>query len=42
MTTPQNPARRHKLKIRRAKKLAEWRAKNPAKAKAAPSKSKSK
>jgi hypothetical protein len=29
MTTPQDPARRHKLKIRRSKKLAEWRAKHP-------------
>jgi hypothetical protein len=27
MTTPQDPARRNKLKKRRAKKLAEWRAK---------------
>ncbi len=30
MTTPQDPARRHKQKIRRAKKLAEWRAKKGA------------
>ncbi len=36
MTTPQNPGRRRKQKIRRTKQLAEWRAKNPKKA--APSK----
>lgn len=40
MTTPQDPARRKKQKIRRAKQLAAWRAKNPEKkeapAKAAP------
>jgi hypothetical protein len=29
MTTPQAPAKRHKQKIRRAKKLAEWREKHP-------------
>ncbi|HEX4517085.1 MAG TPA: hypothetical protein VGH87_29900 [Polyangiaceae bacterium] len=29
MTTPQNPARRHKQKIRRSKQLAEWRARHP-------------
>ena len=30
MTTPQDPARRHKQKKRRTKKLAEWRAKKAA------------
>jgi len=33
MTTPQAPAKRHRQKIRRTKKLAEWRAKHPAPAK---------
>ncbi|HSQ62640.1 MAG TPA: hypothetical protein VLM85_05480 [Polyangiaceae bacterium] len=33
MTTPQAPAKRHHQKIRRTKKLAEWRAKHPAPAK---------
>lgn len=31
MTTPQEPAKRHKQKIRRTKQLAAWRAKQPAK-----------
>jgi hypothetical protein len=30
MTTPQNPVRRKKQKIRRSKQLAEWRAKKGA------------
>ncbi len=33
MTTPQDPARRNKLKKRRTKKLAEYRAKKAAAAK---------
>jgi hypothetical protein len=32
MTTPQEPARRRKQKARRTKQLADWRAKQPAKA----------
>jgi hypothetical protein len=35
MTTPQDPAKRHKQKARRSKQLAEWRDKNPAKAETA-------
>lgn len=35
MTTPQEPASRHKQKIRRTKQLAAWRAKQPAKTDAA-------
>ena len=31
MSTPQDSPRKHKLKIRRAKQLAAWRAKNPTK-----------
>jgi hypothetical protein len=31
MTTPQDPPVRRKQKARRAKQLAEWRAKNPPK-----------
>lgn len=31
MSTPQDSPRKHKLKIRRAKQLAAWRAKNPPK-----------
>jgi hypothetical protein len=31
MTTPQNPARRRKQKVRRTKQLAAWRAKQPEK-----------
>jgi hypothetical protein len=46
MTTPQEPAKRHKQKIRRTKQLAAWRAKQPAKtdaaAKASPKKAASK
>ncbi len=34
MSTPQDSPRKHKLKIRRAKQLAAWRAKNPKKANA--------
>jgi hypothetical protein len=34
MTTPQEPAKRHKQKIRRTKQLAAWRAKQPAKTEA--------
>jgi hypothetical protein len=34
MTTPQAPAKRHKQKARRTKKLAEWRKKAAAKPKA--------
>jgi hypothetical protein len=30
MTTPQDPAKRHKQKARRSKQLANWRDKNPA------------
>ena len=30
MTTPQNPGKRRKQKIRRTKQLAEWRAKKSA------------
>jgi hypothetical protein len=33
MSSPQEPARRHRQKIRRSKQLAVWREKNPAKAK---------
>lgn len=36
MSTPQNPARRAKLKRMRTKKLAEWRAKKAAGAVKAP------
>lgn len=36
MSTPQNPARRAKLKRMRTKKLAEWRVKNAANAAKAP------
>ena len=32
MSTPQDSPRKHKKKIRRAKQLAAWRAKNPKKA----------
>lgn len=32
MSTPQDSPRKHKLKIRRAKQLAAWRAKHPKKA----------
>lgn len=32
MSTPQDSPRKHKLKIRRSKQLAAWRAKNPKKA----------
>jgi hypothetical protein len=32
MTTPQNPGKRKKQKIRRSKQLAEWRAKKEASA----------
>jgi hypothetical protein len=35
MTTPQDPAKRHKQKARRSKQLAAWRDKNPAQAEAA-------
>ncbi len=41
MTTPQAPAKRHKQKRRRAKKLAEWRDKQEKKP-AAPAKEKKK
>lgn len=30
MTTPQDPGKRKKQKIRRSKQLAQWREKNPA------------
>jgi hypothetical protein len=35
MTTPQDPARRHKQKARRSKQLAAWRDKTPGKPEAA-------
>jgi hypothetical protein len=35
MTTPQDPAKRHKQKARRSKQLAAWRDKNPAQAETA-------
>jgi hypothetical protein len=31
MSSPQEPARRHRQKIRRSKQLAAWKEKNPAK-----------
>ena len=34
MTTPQEPAKRHKQKLRRTKQLAAWREKQPKKAEA--------
>lgn len=38
MTTPQDSPRRKKQKIRRAKQLEAWRAKNPKKEEAKPAK----
>jgi hypothetical protein len=32
MSSPQEPARRHRQKIRRSKQLAAWKAKHPTKA----------
>lgn len=40
MSTPQDPARRAKLKKMRTRKLAEWRAKKAAAAEKAPAASK--
>ncbi|MGO9834487.1 MAG: hypothetical protein ACLP1X_09745 [Polyangiaceae bacterium] len=36
MTTPQNPGRRRRQKVRRTKQLTEWRAKQAKKTDAAP------